>query len=69
MSFIQTNHKTVNNTFKKELKAMFPTATSIAHKTLDYQRISLIKEGTKVLARVEKSKDLFKGLIIIKNDI
>ena len=67
MITITTNHRTINNTFKRELKVMFPTATSISQKTLNYGKVSLIKEGGKVIARVEKNKDVFKGLVIVAN--
>lgn len=64
----QTNHKTFNKTLKKELVNMFPEAARFSKTTINYNTIYLIKNSdSKIIARVEKSKDIFKGMVITKN--
>lgn len=61
----QTNHKTLNKTFKKELAKMFPSAKSSKKMTINYKPVYFIKDSNNdIIARVEKGNDLFKGLII-----
>ena len=61
----QTNHKTFNKTFKKEIVAMFPKAKSFKAITEDYKKITLIyNSDKKIIARIQKG-DNFKGLVIV----
>lgn len=61
----QTSHKTFNKTLKRQLVNMFPEAASFSKTTINYSTIYLIKNSdSKIIARVEKSKDLFKGMVI-----
>ena len=61
----QTNHKTFNKTFKKEIVSMFPEAKSFKAITEDYKKMTLIfNSDKKIIARIEKG-DNFKGLVII----
>ena len=61
----QTNHKTLNKTFKKEIVIMFPKAESFKAITEDYKKIILIYNSEKkIVARIEKG-NLFEGLVII----
>jgi len=60
----QTNHKTFNKTFKKEILVMFPKAKSYKVITQCYKKIVLIYNAEKkILARIEKKKK-FEGLVI-----
>jgi hypothetical protein len=62
---IQTNHKTFNKTIKREIVSLLPNAKCFKKFTLSYKPVYHIKDiNGNTIATVNKSNDLFKGLVI-----
>lgn len=62
---IETSHKTLNKTFKKELFEMFKDLKTITETSIMYSKIFVLKNSeNKIIALVEKNSDVFKGLNI-----